>query len=156
MIGPIEAMRRLQESAMRQSKLEDNLIDINPKITEHLLKCFLYKNTTNNLEHWKQDIYSFLHEVPVLKQNKKLPSYKFLINNTFNIYSEVLMNRLDAKIRDLIKKGYPEISNYNKQNLYSAIYNYYDWLCKLLASNGYIELSEICDKIDELINEYNF
>lgn len=67
MISLTEAIRRLQETLENKSQVRQDIVNVEGKIIEHLLKCFLYKDSTNNLNHWKQEIFSFLYEVPKLK-----------------------------------------------------------------------------------------
>lgn len=152
-----EAMRNLQEMAIDQSNA---MRDIRSKVDEilvHLLKCFLYKDNTGNLKHWKREIYGFLNKVPKLKNNKKYPSYKLLKNNTIDMFDDVLLERITPLyINQLISDGYPKVKNYNEQNLYNGVIEYFDWLIKRLSNIGYINSQESYNKIDEIINKYNF
>ena len=151
-----EAMRRLQEMSENKVQIRQDIVNVEDKIIEHLLKCFLYKNTMNNLKHWEGEIYSFLHRVPKLKNTKKYPSYKLLYNFTIERIYDDIDNIINLTISNLEFKNYPKVNNINKENLGKAILEYYDWLIEKLSKNGGIVFSSVCNKIDELISKYNF
>ena len=44
MISLTEAMRRLQEMLENKSQVRQDIVNVEGKIIEHLLKCFLYKS----------------------------------------------------------------------------------------------------------------
>lgn len=156
MISLTEVMRRLQEMSENKSQIRQDIVNVEGKIIEHLLKCFLYKDSTNNLNHWKQEIFSFLYEVPKLKNTKKFPSYKLLYSFTIERIYDTLLDRIEPRIKNLEFKGYPKVNNYNKKDLYNAILEYYNWLIKELSKTGFVESKSVFNKIDEIIQKYNF
>ena len=141
-------------SIKRKYLLEDLRIATN-RINEHLLKCLLIQNETNNLNHWSKEIYSFLFRVPKLKNDKGFPDEKTLSEGTLDYINDSLPQQIDVMIKSINSDENTNIIEYNKQAIYDCIIDYYKWLIPILSKEGIVELDAVKQKINELINKYN-
>lgn len=132
-------------------------IQINEQyIIKQLVKCFVYKNNTNNLKKWKKDIYYLFNQVPYMKPFRRFPTYKQLRRWTINHFEKGLEYKIHRIIWNLPLDEYPRIfNNYEKEYIMSKfIIEYYNWLVKEIAVNGMVSQQNIYKKIDDLIVKY--
>ncbi len=125
------------------------------RINEHLLKCLLIQDTTHNLNHWSDEVYELLSDVPKMKGNNKLPSEKMLYNCTIGYFGDFLYERLDGYIEDISEQEHTDIVYSNKQIIYDCIMSYYKWLIPILSHEGSVKQEEIKSEINKLIQQYN-
>lgn len=148
----IGAMYNLKEQALRKSKIEDSLINVTKMINTHLIKCFIFQNSTGDLNHWCSEVSAFLPYIPRLKGTNKYPSSKFILKNTIECYIEDLKTIIDTTYDNLIFDGYKE-KEYNKDKVYDKICEYYNWMANELSTTGDLSKRKVYNKIKELINE---
>lgn len=145
-------IKLITEMLIEKDKLFNKLYDKVDIMLIHLVKCFAYKNSTNDLKHWEKEIYSFLNRVPKLRTNKKWPSYKLLKSILVDIIEDSVYETIDNFIKTLIHEGYPKIKEYDKKEISNDIIEYLDWLSLELSKNGSVSLEDIENKIDNLID----
>lgn len=145
----------LKEMSIEKRRLEDRIIDATDKINEHLLKCLVIQDKTHNLNHWSQEVYSFLPRVPQLRGSNKLPSKSLILKRTLGLYGTDLIRRMDIYIPDICRRENVEVPEYNKQSLYKCIENYYNWLASNLSETGEVLSTDVKAQINELIKDYN-
>ena len=132
-------------------------IQINEQyIIKQLVKCFVYKNSTNNLKKWKKDIYYLFNQVPYMKPFRRFPTYNQLRRWTINHFEKGLEYKIHRIIWNLPLDEYPRIfNNYEKEDIMSKfIIEYYNWLVKEIAVNGMVSQQNTYKKIDDLIVKY--
>ena len=74
--------------------VEERVASLQPKLHEHLLKILIYGNTSQNLNHWINELAEFvsiINDYEVKPNNKKLPSHR---------YEEILRKELGESLRD--------------------------------------------------------
>ena len=145
------------EYALQKRDLENDIRSHNLVIIEHLAKCFCMFDS-RDYNHWKQEIANQLNAVPVLKGNKKFPTYKQLMSWTFEVYKECLVNpnwtiSFFENIFTDYHLDYTNLDNINTFEFYSICKGYFSWICNELSKTGIVSRSKIYDKIDELIEK---
>lgn len=145
----------LTEMSESKSKIERDIKYNSRELIEHLLKCLLFQNTTNNLNHWGQEVYSYLKDVQKLKGSNKLPSEKMLYNCTLGYFADSLLMKLNIYIESICEEENISIKEYDKKLLYDCIIDYYKWLVPILSTKGAVKPSEVKAQINILINKYN-
>ena len=73
----------LNEMAYSRSWVIDRLKSLSTPVINHIMKCVVYKNTTNNLNHWINEIADYFDEVNstiVKTKNGKLKEKDYLEN----------------------------------------------------------------------------
>lgn len=119
------------------------------EIVRHLAKLYLYP-TSEYINHWKQEIYGFLHTVCKLKNTKKFPSQRFILDNTINENLDLIKIWYEDVYEDytLVNNMCPE--RFDTDEFYSLVLCYYDWMSDLLSTRGSITQFKIYTKLDEL------
>lgn len=117
------------------------------EITEHLIKLMLYPNAQER-NHWKHEIYAFVHSVPKVKGINKFPSESFIFESLTIYLDNVpgLMWHVKREESDLV----PEDANPNLVE--SIVQDYMEWLAKQLSKYGTVESADVFAKLDELTN----
>lgn len=145
----------ITELAIRKQEMESKLHNVTPAVAQHLIKCFLMPNSTA-YEHWKLEIFNFLHEVKVLKGVNKFPSSQQIYEWTYGSYCDSITNRnwMKSFLGDM-EYSYDIKITYNLSNIIKNIddlcIDYFTWLSTKLSKYGYVDRKLICKKIDNLI-----
>lgn len=145
----------LTEMSTEKSIIQFKVIDKLEIITEHLLKCLLIQNKTDTLEHWCNEIYGFLNNIPRMKGNNKYPNDKLIYSWIIGWIDDDLLEWINSDISMINSKYSMDTSNCNKQSLNDCILEYYKWLSLKLSQNGKINNEEVRQQISTLINKYN-
>ena len=124
------------------AKLND---DIMPAI-KHLIKAYLYSNS-ESLNHWILEIYSFLHEVKLVKGKNKPPKSNYIYKQIFIINEPYLMHYVEG-----IVDVYGE-SDYDS-TIINYISDYCKWISDMLSSNRVVTYCEVKDEVMKLLRSY--
>ncbi|MBQ2639250.1 MAG: hypothetical protein IJF92_00585 [Bacilli bacterium] len=143
--------RELLEMAYSKKRIEDILENICPKIREHLIKCYLWKDN-NALNHWKTEIFSMLHQMYMLKNVNRLPTYNEIYRWFLETQFELIEDGTDNDVNTVKYLEKKEVPQYNKTNLINFQKSYFEWLLKELCSKGNVSIEEVFNKIDSLLN----
>lgn len=144
---------KLNEMADTKKEITESIHNKEWMISEHLIKCMLYPKS-ENINHWKVELYGFVHNVNKVKGTNKYPSYKQLYKWVLNRFEDSLLDRIDGYVSDITRK-YGNVE-YNKQMLYDKIIEYFKWLLQNLSEKGYVTRQEVSDKIDILIKRGDY
>ena len=121
------------------------------QLIEHLLKCY-YFHSYGNYDHWKDECFSFIHNISKLKLINKYPKKEFILDGLLSNYQD----DIDALAQDQI---YRYSKRYTKDEMPecvdSYILDYMDWLADSLHSCGRVSAVAVNHKIDELIEKYS-
>lgn len=124
------------------------LIEENTReIIQHLIKLWLYSDA-ETCNHWKQEVYGFLYQVPRLKGSNKFPSKKFILNNTIVINEDNILALLRIVITDYSNQY--EQKNLEYPTMKKHILLYFDWLAEELSINGKVARNDVYAKLSEL------
>ncbi|MCL2331961.1 MAG: hypothetical protein FWC54_00525 [Actinomycetia bacterium] len=115
-------------------------------VTEHLIKLYLFPDAVY-ADHWKQEVYAFIHEVASPKNDKKhFPSpekiYKVIEDHCFDRI-DVFLTIVKNEVNDIP----PQREDGGAQDF---VETYYLWLCDELSNKGEVSNSEVADTIDGL------
>lgn len=131
----------------------DDKIEITIK---HLILCFMFSNVSKDtLKHWKAEVYNNIHRSWKIKGSNKLPSFNQLKTNCINTWSDTLKQSLPKEIESLSNIEELQTPKYNVDKLYSVIISYFIWLFTELSKEESINYTQVSNKINELIKEYN-
>lgn len=114
------------------------------EVAEHLIKLGLYpENPSKN--HWRQEIYSFIHKVYRLKKTNKFPRELDLF--------DWMWDSVKDEIRDwgrviITEYGKPAGMCLDEVEAYSP--KYYEWLATNLSKSGAVTRDEVYRKLEEL------
>lgn len=84
--------------SMDRSRAVNRIRGFSDPITEHIIKCVVYGNTTNDLHHWVCheicDYLEIVNDITVRPHDKKLKAHDYLSN----LYGAMGDTRIDASI----------------------------------------------------------
>lgn len=132
-----------------RSQIKSDLRSAAKIVLNHLIKVWLYP-TAQEQNHWKQEIAQSLNDVPKLKGRNRYPDYRFLIQNTWNVYEDSLEDRVDVIISSIEEAPIA----FDFDDLYRAISDYFDWICFRLTEKGIVKYSDIYEEIESLRRSY--
>lgn len=117
---------------------------------EHLIKVWMFPNSQSQ-NHWKTEIGTkFLTKVDKLKNKKKYPTSKFIIENTWDVWEDALIDRIPSILARIDEV--PLTLDYSI--VYDAIHGYIFWASDTLSQKGVLNPNDCYDKIEEIRNKY--
>lgn len=94
----------LLEFATDRSKIIVHLNNLNSTLLLHVIKCVLYGNTTNNLDHWLDEIASYIDDANSLKFNRDKKLKQYYYEDEFFFYSGDSVEDYDKKVDAFIQR----------------------------------------------------
>ena len=147
---------RLFEFAEQKKEVERELKSKTVKIIEHILYLVLDKNNSAK-HHWESEIFSFLHDIDLLKGSNKLPKEKFIYDSTYGKRRDRVTdnNWLSVSIRSAcyeenIKNEKPLEKVMNEMDYVCS--EYFSWISKKLSTIGRVAPDEVFDLINSLLD----
>jgi len=148
----------LFEMAYSKSKIEQQIINAQPRILEHIVKLLLYPKQKQYHNDWIVSIYKQLINISDMKWEsnnwylKKENYFKYfftapLMNQDNYNYLDKMLNRVIADTQDIYDKNI--LKNYYKRQWISLISIFYNEVSVLLS-----EGSDEVDKYKTLIKKY--
>ena len=116
------------------------------QLVKHLIKLYLYPDY-KDVQHWRQEVYSFLHSISKIKGRNKLPSSRFILANTIQSNLELIAVWYYNILDDY---GTPSNSKCSETELTRKVSNYYRWLADILSAQGEVSRKSIYNKLSEL------
>lgn len=124
-------------------ELAHQLVSASLPLTEHLVKLYMFPNSIN-VDHWKHEVWNFVHQVPRLKGSNKYPSSK-LIFSCLSTYLDELDNTAD-----LMQSEYPLTATRSDYTCAEEmITEYIKSVSDILAKQGKINSSEVYMLLDK-------
>lgn len=143
----VRNMQDILGFSRRKSDIAAMIEDNTREIIQHLIKLWLYSDA-ETCNHWKQEVYGFLYQVPRLKGSNKFPSKKFILNNTIVINEDNILALLRIVITDYSNQY--EQKNIEYPTMKKHILLYFDWLAEELSINGKVARNDVYAKLSEL------
>lgn len=143
------------EFADSKREIERELKPKTENIIEHLFKLYLVPEHTA-VNHWKQEIYFFLHTIDKLKGNNKRPSKKQLYDWTFgkkedlfddDYYTEGMIETIEYTYNVNITADTFEVN----EAMFQICKSYFAWLAEILSEKGIVVPRQVYNKLDELL-----
>lgn len=145
---------KLNEMARDKRYIEELMDRMSNNLIQHLIYCFLWEDTNNNLKHWKQEIRDCVTDLPRIKSTNKFPTYQQLKKWYLDDRFERINDKLDGYVKSACEAERKIEPYYNKLNLIKFLTDYLIWLCNRLSQGDIIQVSEVSNKIDELLKLY--
>lgn len=145
--------QRLLEMADTKEKITDTFEKKTLQISAHLIKIFFWTNS-GYYEHWKEDVFSFLHDLAKYKNTNKLPTFDQLKKWYLTTQLEKFDYATDSYISKACYDEGLDKPKYNDSNLKNYLKEYFIWLCNSLSKTGRVTLDEVSNEIDSLIKKY--
>ncbi len=152
-------MIRLFEFAENKREIERQLSDKTDILVEHILYLIMDKNNSAS-NHWKQEIYSFIHSVKKLSGKNKFPTSKQIYGWTYDKISDCVTDTdwISVFVEDACDKECFEniysITDISKR-LHSFCTDYFTWLSESLSRIGIVSRQDVIHELDILISKYS-
>ena len=130
----------------KRSEIRNQLKYSGEQVALHLIKLAIYPDAQER-NHWKQEVYAFLHKVPKFKKTNKWPEQEFIFE-ALSVYDDVVDN-LVLEVYDDEESLTP--SEVPTKKLEDMLVTYHAWAAHELSKNGILRRQEVYDKIDELL-----
>lgn len=155
MVNILEFLELYHEQTTGLDMIKLDLNSIHKNLRLHLMMTFFLRNN-QSLNHWISEINGFCHDVNKCKNTKKYPKASFILQILWGQWEDSFYDHYKGYIRDIESKENIIIDkNYNLNDCYNYLKDYYIWLSDNLSKHGYVDLSDIKDKIHELLNKYS-
>lgn len=130
------------------ANVRDNMKYASYEIDHHIIKLMLYSNS-QYYNHWKQEIFAFLHDTDKLKSTNKWPKKEDILQ-WLSCHNDVLSN-----YRITVEDEYEELvpSSVSDDCILRAIEEYQEFLADKLSTNGLVRRNEAYQLLDEIVNE---
>lgn len=137
---------KIQEFAYSLSKAEKEITSSSQESFFHIIKLLIF-NSPENYNHWRKEVWSNFHDVPLLKGKNRYPEANFIY--------KCIWRRNGDRIPDIIKylkkseAGLP-LKDYDISHIESVLSKYFKWLSKKLEEDGLVASTEIYAELDKL------
>lgn len=115
------------------------------QIVKHIIKIYLYPEHPA-VNHWKTEVYGFLHTIPRIKRKNTFPTKEFILQETIGVNRSVIPLWVENVVDD-----YGE-SDRDESNVMAAIEDYYSMLAEELSYRGDISKQKVYAKLTEIQN----
>lgn len=138
--------RYIKAMSDKRADVRNELKYAGEQIALHLLKLLMYPDAQER-NHWKQEIYAFLHKVPKLKKTNKWPEQEFIFE-AVSVYDDVVDN-LILEVQDEEEQLTP--INIDVVKAQQVLIEYHSWIAQELSQYGILRRQSVYDKLDELV-----
>jgi len=137
--------RYIYAMSTNKQDLGFQLFSVALPLSEHLTKLYLFSDVDCRL-HWKKEIWNFAHQLPKLKNSKKLPKSSFVFDklSAYTDVSDSLIKSMCEEYKDYIP------SSVDANELETMLNQYFQWLAKELSTNGKVSSNQVYSKLEEI------
>ena len=144
----------ITEAARRNNEIKDKILFQQDECIMHLMCMFLYRDDENCLNHWPTEIRAFISKISKTKSSKKFPTYNQLYEWLMSSWADCFDIQYRAFLEDIEDKENKYIPQFNLNNMYNFIYDYFDWLAKHLSQYGLVTRDDVKLTINNLLTKY--
>ena len=149
--GDIMKILRLTEMAKSRTELLSELRTPLRQLLLHLF--FVYEIKDGAFEHHIDEIYSLLSDISKWQKTNKFPTKEFIMNVLWDEWQDVRDN-LSIVLLDRTKIKYKNFSGTTvDKEFYDFVFAYFSWVSQELSTNGFINLDDVHNKINELLSK---
>lgn len=132
--------------SMRRGDLQDYVEAHTRQVIIALAQLYLFPSGPR--VHWRKGVWEKFNEMHTLKPMKKLPSAKFILDNSFEIYKNRLVDMLQYAIDK--EEKYAPIGNVDDYEFRVLVHDYFIWLANMFSSQELIRKSDVYQELDRL------
>lgn len=139
--------RYMYSMSKSKSDLGDYFESATRPIIEHLIKLYLYPDNAS-VNHWRREVAKFLNSSDTLKGSHKLPSAKFIVDNTFKVHQHFIPGYM-KQILYLYRRHTADIDALNHIDaITQQICKYFEWIANKLSHEAQIPFPEIYEYLE--------
>lgn len=133
--------------ALRRSEIAARLEENTRILMMHLIKLWMFPGASE-VNHWRNEVYSFLNQVPRLKGVNKFPSSEFIFNSTF-VPNESCIDDLYEDVYDDYTDNHT-LDRTNCDAMHQVIEDYYIWISDILSKRGVVSHKKVLQELEIL------
>ena len=119
-------------------------------IVQHLAKLYLFPES-RDVDHWREEVATFLNSVPLRKGKNKLPSAQFIYKNTFEANEAYIAQYYNVVCMDYVCDDNPvTLQPRSINDFVNKVKLYYVWLSNNLSRFRVLPNLEIKNKLKDL------
>ncbi len=130
--------------------IKNFIADASYQVDHHIIKLLLFPRS-RDYNHWKQEIFSFIHDVDKVKSTNKWPQ-QHVILECLACHNDVLDNyriTVEDEYEDLIPIP---VTN---DDILHAIEDYQLFLAEGLSRNGLVRRADVYNMLDDIVSKYS-
>lgn len=136
----------IKAMSMKRSDLKEYIESHTRQTIIALAQLYLFPH--GNRVHWRKEVWEKFHEMHKLKFNNKLPSAKFILDNSYELHQSMTCRLLQYAIDKEDK--YTPISSRRESEFLVIVKDYFLWLANQLSQQEIINTKEVLDELDNL------
>lgn len=146
-----EALQMLSEMFFDRKHVLEKLSEQNGARYEHLLKIYFYRNSRKeNFNDWCIEVANYSKLSKCSSKLKVKDMYRILWDEPKDDYD---FSGIHVFIKNLEFAGYPEIKNFNEDNVFNYLKEFHEWLINIILEKK-IYANDVANKLIELLNKY--
>lgn len=136
----------IQSMSMNRGDLREYIESHTRQVIIALAQLYLFPSGSR--VHWRKEVWDKFNEMHTLKFSKKLPSAKFIMDNSYAVY----INRITGLLQYAIDKeeDYTPIKSIDEEAFRVLVHDYFLWLAEKLSQNEFLNKTEVLAKLDQL------
>ena len=141
--------RYIKTSAMKKVDLASSIEEKTIPTMNALAQLYYFPNSENQ-NHWRQEVWANFHRISRLKRSNKLPSFDFIMLNTFECNKDQL-NVVKNFVISKESKYEPDPDRLNNDSMFrDLVQDYFEWLADRFSQVVQISNDEVYEKLEEL------
>jgi len=145
----IKSNETIYGMALSRKDLAAIIEDNTREIICHLAKLYYFQEDKDDLNHWRGEIYAFLHNVKRLKGSNKFPDANFIFKNTFIVNESSVEICMEDTYVDYCENHVPT-RDYDLNEFTNIVKEYFTWLSNILSNRGQVSKDSISKKLIQL------
>lgn len=132
--------------SMNRGDLRDYIESHTRQVIIALAQLYLFP--IGNRVHWRKEVWEKFNTIHTLKPLKKLPSAKFIFDNSYSLY----LKRIPALLQYAIDKEeqYSPIDTMDYEEFRVIVYDYFIWLSDYFSQTADLAKSDVLEELDRL------
>ena len=137
--------RYISAMSFDRQTLMNKLYDVSNNITHHLIKLYMFPSS-QDVNHWRQEIWSSLSKMGKLSSTKKLPDKKLIYSCISGFMDEI------PELVEYVKTEYPDakVERSDIKELNNKVDSYLTWISNELSIHVAVLPDKVYDKLKEV------
>lgn len=136
----------IKAMSMSRGNLRDWIEDHTYQVIIALGQLYLFPD--GNRTHWRKEVWEKFSRIHTLKPSRKLPSAKFILDNSYSLYQ----NKMASILQYVIDKEseYVPISSIDDERFRLIVEDYFLWLASYLSQTELLDKDDVLSELDRL------
>lgn len=147
-----ENLQMCREFADGRADIKNKLRNSEEQRIQNLMMIYIWKDKIT-VTHWTSELFGVCHNISKTKKNK-FPKYDFILQNIWRCWEDCYYDWFPGLIDITEWKEHRKVPDFSKDDLYSFMKEYHEWLAERLSIKGFITFNDVKSIITKLLNKY--